>query len=187
MLLETDTYLIESIKKGNYDAFEMVFRSYYSILCKYAAGMVNSSSTAEDVVSDVLIKFWEYPDKIHINKSLKGYLFRSVHNACINYLTRKKKRFQELDHDMIEKLNTLLPLSDSDIPAYQLIGKELESTINSAVATLPPECSKVFILSRHELMSHREIARRLHISENTVKVQIYRALSKIRKVLQNYL
>lgn len=187
MLLETDKYIIESIKKGDYDAFEMVFRSYYSILCKYAAGLVNSSVNAEDVVSDVLIRFWEFPDKIHIHKSLKGYLFRSVHNACINYLTRKHKRFQELDHNTIEKLNELLPLSDSDIPADQLIGKELENTIDSAVATLPPECSKIFILSRRELLSHREIARRLHISENTVKVQIYRALTKIRKVLKNYL
>lgn len=187
MLSETDKYLIESIKKGDYNSFEIVFRSYYSLLCKYAFSLIHDAHLAEDLVSDVLGRIWEFPDKIIIHTSLKGYLVRSVHNACINYITRKHKKFQELNPETIEKLNALLPESKYDVITDQLIGKELEEEIENAIASLPTECSKIFSLSRKESLSHREIARQMNISENTVKVQIYRALVKIREALKKYL
>ncbi|MBN2482546.1 MAG: RNA polymerase sigma-70 factor [Bacteroidales bacterium] len=187
MLPETDKYLIESIRKGDYAAYEIVFKSYYSMLCKYATGIVNNPDTAEDIVTDVLVRIWEFPEKINIHTSLKGYLIRSVRNACINYLTRRHKRFQELNPETIEKLNSFLPVPNSDIPADQMIGNELEAKLDQIICELPSECGKIFLLSRRESLSHREIATRLNISENTVKVQIYRALSKIREALKYYL
>lgn len=187
MLPDTDRYLIDSIKKGDFNSFEILFRSYYSLLCRYAAGMLHNEVTAEDLVSDVLVKIWEFPDKINIHTSLKGFLVRSVHNTCLNYLNRKHKRFQELDAETIEKLNTLSTESQSEIPSDQLIGKELEAEIEEVIKKLPTECSRIFLLSRREALSHAEIAEKLNITENTVKVQIYRALSKIKTALKNYL
>jgi RNA polymerase sigma-70 factor, ECF subfamily len=187
MSFETDRYLIEAIKKGDHNAYEILFRSYYIVLCRYATSLVSNTNTAEDLVSDVLVRIWELPENIQLHSSLKSYLFQCVHNACINFLTRKLNHTNKLDNETIEKLNNLLPKLYFDTPEDQLCAKEMEGIIEEAIRELPPECNKIFILSRRELLSYREIANQLNISENTVKVQISRALLKIRNALKKYL
>lgn len=64
---------------------------------------------------------------------------------------------------------------------------ELDELIEKGIGQLPEECRKIFILSRKEELNHLEIAKLLGISGNTVKVQIYRALKKLRILLKEYL
>ena len=72
-------------------------------------------------------------------------------------------------------------------PLNDLLSKELEEKIKYEIEQLPPQCREIFYLSRFEEMTHKEIAEKLNISENTVKVQVYRALVKLRKGLKDYL
>jgi RNA polymerase sigma-70 factor (ECF subfamily) len=185
MLSDTEKYLVESIQKGDYQAFEILFKTYYPGLCALGRSMVHSKETAEDLVSDIFVKIWENPDNLHVTQSLKGYLMRSVRNSCINYLTRSYQKLKHLDSETTEKLLSLLPQNDSD-PSGEILTAELEVKIIEAISTLPPECRKIFLLSRREELSNREIADQLNLSENTVKVQIYRGLSKIREALKEY-
>lgn len=185
MLSDTEKYLVESIQRGDYQAFEILFQTYYSGLCALARSMVHSKETAEDLVSDIFAKIWENPDNLRVTQSLKGFLIRSVRNYCINYLTRSYQKFKHLDSETTEKLLRLLPQNDPD-PSGELLTAELEVKINDAISTLPPECAKIFLLSRKEELTNREIAERLNLSENTVKVQIYRGLAKIREALKEY-
>lgn len=185
MLSDTEKYLVESIQKGDYQAFEILFKTYYSGLCALARSMVHSKETAEDLVSDIFVKIWENPENLNVSQSLKGYLVRSVKNTCLNYLTRSYQKFKHLDNETSEKLLNLLPHNSPD-PSGEILTTELEGKINEAIATLPPECGKIFLLSRKEELTNREIADQLNLSENTVKVQIYRGLSKIREALEDY-
>jgi|WetSurSiteA1Bulk_404760.scaffolds.fasta_scaffold00348_6 RNA polymerase sigma-70 factor, ECF subfamily len=187
MLSETDIYLVNAIQKGDYQAFKMLFDSYYTGLCRFARGYVGSVETAEDLVSDLFVKIWEQPQIMAATISLKGYLYRSVYNSCINYLTRTRRRFENLDTETMNNLNALMPQSFDDVPSMVLQLAELDDEIEKAIGQLPAECGKIFIMSRKEELSHREIAQKLNISENTVKVQIYRALSKLREALKEYL
>lgn len=182
-----ELYLIESIKKGDQKSFEFLFRSYYPGLCKYARNIVHNETTAEDLVMDIFAKFWESSEKLIISTSVSGYLYQSVHNHCINYLTRKHKQFSELDAETIEKLHVLLPQDTSADPLTGISVTELSSRIEKCIEHLPVECRKIFVLSRIEELSHKEIAIRLGISENTVKVQIYRALIKLHVLLKEFL
>ena len=84
--------LIESLKRGNHQSFDQIFKTYYSRLCSYSFGYTKQFETAEDIVKNVFIHFWENREKISIKASLSGYLFRAVHNASINYLERERKR-----------------------------------------------------------------------------------------------
>lgn len=140
---------------------------------------------AEDIVSEVMAKIWETPEKLDIHTSLKSYLFKSIHNSSINYLTRQKHRFRELNPETLEKINSLISLEES--PPERIINLELTEIVEKATNALPEECRKIFILSRKEGLSHKEISQKLGISPNTVKVQIYRAISKIRNILKDYL
>jgi len=187
MLSETDKYLVDAIRAGDYKAFETLFISYYPALCKYARLYVPSKEIAEDLVQDLFVKIWEQPSILSINISLGGYLSRSIYNNCLNYVLRKHKRSINLDIFTTNKLKELLTASAEDEPETSLMLSELDSAIKKAVERLPSECCKIFLLSREKGLSHKEIASELNISENTVKVQIYRALLKIREALSDYL
>jgi RNA polymerase sigma-70 factor, ECF subfamily len=187
MLNLAENYLIESIKDGDRKSFEFLFKNYYSGLCKYARNIVHNESTAEDLVMDIFVRIWEAPEKLLITSSISGYLYQSVHNHCINYLTRKHKQFSELNAELIEKLNDLIPEDRSADPFMGINISELSKKIEQSIEHLPAECRKIFILSRLEEHSHKEIAGMLGISENTVKVQIYRALQKLHVLLKEFL
>jgi RNA polymerase sigma-70 factor (ECF subfamily) len=187
MLSPTDKYLVESIRNGDRKAFEFLFRNYYPDLCRYARNLVVIESVAEDLVMDVFMKIWEAEKKLEITTSLSGYIFTSVHNHCLNYLTRKHKRFTELDEATIERLNKVIPTNAVASPFDIISTLELGVMIERSIGSLPEECRKIFVMSRTEGMSNKEIASALGISENTVKVQIYRALKKLRIILHDSL
>ena len=176
--------LIDSIKKGNHKSFELVFKTYYGKLCVYAFDYTKQMETAEDLVKDFFVDFWSNRERISVNSSLSGYLFRSVHNACINYLQRAKKKNKTLLVDDFTAIEIKLknPYSE-EYPLGNIFAKELEEQLNGVVEKLPAQCKEIFVLSRVEGLPHKKIAEKLSISENTVKVQIFRALCKLKAAI----
>jgi RNA polymerase sigma-70 factor (ECF subfamily) len=186
MLTETEKYLVRAIQAGDYKAFRMLFDSFYALLCRFAKTYVRSPETAEDIVSEFFVKIWERPEILAPAVSLKSYLCRSIYNSCMNYLTRNRPKYGELDGPAAEKLHELVTGSAGELPSSAIMLAELDEEIYKAVSQLPAECARIFIMSRQEGMSHREIAEKLGIAENTVKVQIFRALSKLRESLKEF-
>ena len=176
--------LILSIKQGNQKSFELVFKSYYTRLCTYAFDYTRQLETAQDLVKDFFLHFWNNRENLEIKTSLSGYLFRSVHNHCINYLTREKNRNPEIISENLYLIELKLkqPLT-TDYPIGNLLAKEMEDQILGEIEKLPEQCREIFKLSRFDDLSHKKIAEKLNISENTVKVQIYRALKKLKKAM----
>jgi RNA polymerase sigma-70 factor (ECF subfamily) len=186
MITPAEQFLIESIKKGDKKAFEFLFNKYYADMWKYARSMIRDEATAEDLVMDIFVMFWETAKTIDIKTSIAGYLCRCVHNHCINFITRKHKRFPGLKQETIGKLDSMITTAISDNPFEGFCFLELHSKIEASIDRLPDECRRIFLMSRSEELSHDEIAKRLNISKNTVKVQIYRALLKLHEILKEF-
>ena len=178
--------IIESLKKGNEKSFELIFKTYYSRLCTYAFNYTKQLEVAEDIVKDTFLNIWNKKEKLNIKSTLSGYLFRSVHNSCINYLKREKRKNTTLSFDDLSNIDLKLkqPIS-TDYPLANILVKEMEAQIYEQIEKLPKQCREIFVLSRFEDLPHKKIAEKLNISENTVKVQIYRALIKLRKSIQS--
>ncbi|QGY42416.1 RNA polymerase sigma-70 factor [Maribellus comscasis] len=176
--------LVESLKKGNQKSFELVFKTYYTRLCTYAFDYTRQLETAEDLVKDFFLNLWQNREKIEIKTSLSGYLFRSVHNLCLNYLERQKKKNPEIPSDNLYliELKQKQPFTP-DYPIGNLLASEMEGQILEIVDKLPEQCREIFKLSRFEELPHKKIAEKLNISERTVKTQIYRALKKIKEAI----
>ena len=156
--------------------FEEMFRRNYPRLCQRVYRITKDLAAAEDIVQDVFISFWnqELPQKV---EAPEAYLYRASINRALNYATSNKRQahLRELYHQQQR------PKSNS--PEQQLEQQELEKQIQQTIDTLPPMCRQVFLLSRYEEMSHKEIADFLHISPNTVDNHIKKALSVLRKLL----
>lgn len=174
--------LIVSIKEGNEKSFEILFKSWYKRLCVFAYGYTRQMETAEDLVKDLFVHFWNNRQKLEIKTSISGYLFRSVRNSCINYLKRDLQHRKTISLEEAEWLHLKVkePFSE-DYPFGDLMFRELEEQILNEIEKLPVARREIFKLSRFEGLSHKKIAEQLSISENTVKVQIYRALVELKK------
>lgn len=185
---ELEITLVEEIRIGNIKSFELIFKGFYPRLCKYAYSLIKDYDLASDIVKDFFVKWWENREKIEIKQSLSGYLYRSVHNLAINHIKRSQSKLELISESDLE--NSFGDLSGNitqEFAHHHLEMEEMEVVIGKAIDKLPDQCREIFILSRIEQLTHEEIAQKIGISANTVKVQIYRALIKLRTDLKDYL
>ena len=185
-LLERNIF--EQFKKGDENAFEFIFKTYYGYLYNYSKQILKDPDAAEEAVEVTFLNLWENRANIVLESSIKSYLFRSVYNNCLNQLKHLlvKERYVLYfkHHVATDDSGSLI---SNDYPLSQVIEKELEQVLEKALNNLPPQCREVFLLSRHENFKNDEIAEKLNISVNTVRTQISRALTKLREKLKEYL
>jgi RNA polymerase sigma-70 factor, ECF subfamily len=174
-----DNYLdqdLESLKSGDIRAFERLFRHYYPLLVAFAIRYVNDREAAREIVQDFFVKLFERRQSLIIETSVKSYLYRSVHNYCINHINQKAIhdrhiRNLELDREVTED------------PDSAIRNSELQQRIHDVVEQLPSKCRKIFRMNRYEGLKNEEIAEALNLSKRTVETQISKALRILRAKL----
>jgi len=179
MNLTEEKHLFQKIKKGDEKAFETLFHNYYGYLCHYAASFVGDNDTAEEIVQDFFVKFWEKRKEIDITVSVKNYFFRSIKNLSINYLQHKK-----IKNRFIE--NTLKDNKHSHAEEENYLDIELAAKIEESIESLPEKRREVFRLSRVRGLKYREIAEKLNISIKTVETHMGLAIKTLREKLSDY-
>ncbi len=176
----TDKELIEFLHKNDDAAIERIFKQYYSYICSAVYKIIPDPTLTEDLAQDVFYELWRKRERIEINSSLKAYLKRAAINKALNYIRSKKMKFDSDDDDAV--INISVPSSEGSFEA-----QELQGIINAAIDTLPEKCRIVFMMSRFEEMSYKEIAAALEISIKTVENQISKALKILKKAVNPYL
>ncbi len=178
----TDTELFvrkifeENPKKG----CELLFRLYYRAMCTHAVRFVYSKEIAEDLVSEIFFKFWEKDTYLAVTTSYRAYLFQSVRNRAYNYLSNDLRKSDSLSAAQSIESQT----ADSPEQIMQL--EELHQSIDKLIASLPPQCRKIFLMNRFEGRKSREIANELHLSVRTVETHIFKALGILKNGLKNH-
>lgn len=157
--------------------FEDLFNDYYASLVNYSYKFVNEKSVAEDIVQDVFMALWIKKDDIDFSNPIKPYLYKATHNKSLNYLgsLQPTQSIESCDVDT-QIHHEIIQYNQSD----SLLLKEVSKEIALFVETLPPQCKRVFKLSRTENKKNKEIALLLGISEKAVEKQISKALSELR-------
>ena len=156
-------------------SFRDIFDAYYMPLNLYALKYLQKKEEAEDLVQEVFVDMWEDAENFNNVKNLKPYLYRMVHNRCLNQIRSSKRKEQALRNDKdIEKI---------DEPVVNLIIKEeVYQQIHSALDELPPQCRKIYKMSL-EGMRVAEIAEALDLSVETIKTQKKKAKRILREKL----
>lgn len=165
------------IAENEFATFKKLFDAYYPSLLIYAYQKVNDKETAKDMVQDVFLSLWVHKEQIDFNLPLQPYLFRSVHNQCLNHL---RSRHAALS---VSGQEASLLLHEEIVQYNQhdtLLLKELADEIALFIQTLPAQCRKVFRLSRQGGLKNKEIAGLLGISEKTVEGHLSKALKELR-------
>ncbi len=176
-----DTIEAGALQAGDHAAYERLFVLWHEPLCRYACSILRNMDEAEEVVQRTFCKLWDSRNTLEIRTSIKSYLYRMVHNQCLNRIQQLKTR---AGHH--EQYAYTVPDS-SGSAAGKVIAGELEQQIMEAVAALPPQCKRVFELSRYKQLSYAEIAAEMSISTNTVENHLSKALRLLRENLKDYL
>lgn len=185
-MTNVDTPLWDRIKGNDIKAFELVFNKFHGALCSYSYRLIKDEEIAKETVSEIFLKLWQKREEIEIKHGLKPYLFRCVHNACIDYLNVSKLNRLPFQIELSDQIKELI-VDENDYILEKIIFDEAESDVWKAINLLPPQCKTIFCMSRFSLLTYNEISEELNISVNTVKTQISRALDRLRKDLKNYL
>jgi len=165
---------IQKLKQGDEIAYQILYDKYYQWLCNYVFKLCENKKLSEDIVQDMLMKFYEKRRKITITGSLKNYLFTSCHNQFLQHLRKKKIKFDDLDTIKCEVI-----ASSMNTQEYHQETKLKK--LHQYIDELPPRCKEIFVKNKLEKTIYKDIAKDMDISVKTVENQMSKALKHLRK------
>jgi RNA polymerase sigma-70 factor (ECF subfamily) len=173
-----ELYIVKKMIEGDVDSFKYFFDRYYEDLCNFVHVYLHDQALSEEIVQDIFVYFWENKEKLQINTSVKSFLFSASKFKSLNLLrdTKTKKR-------IVEKIGKTEPLITSEEEDSYIDTNEFKKILDAAVDQLAPKCREIFLLSKFEDLSNRDIAEKLGISVKTVENQMTIALKKLREYL----
>lgn len=174
-LLAIDIDYIRKMKRGDVDAFRTIYNLYCSDLLKFAFHFLKNKEEAEEVVQDIFLKIWDKKVLIDEKHSFNGFVFIIAKRVILNKI-RAKVKIRNVE--IVSEHNTTKQ-NAQDLLVY----KELQMLSDRAISTLPEKRRQIFIMSRKQGLSNKEIATHLGISDKTVENQIGLALKSIREYL----
>ena len=166
-----------SKRAGKMEQMEDIYHKYYDLLVNVAYQILKSREDSRGIVQEVFVNVWDKREELELTSVLKAYLIRSTRNRSINAVKARYNSHSELD----AVYNVGIDADQDNIELEKTV--TLEDRINSAIATLPEKCQEIFMMSRMDGLSYKEIAQVLEISPKTVENQISIALKKLRIIL----
>jgi RNA polymerase sigma-70 factor (ECF subfamily) len=174
--MQSDKELFNAITKGNQNAFDALFRTYYAPLARFAFLFVKNECLADEIVQSFFVKLWQQRDKIRIATSVKSYLYTSVRNTALNFLKKEQTR------TALQETYAKEPEPEKSLS----VNMEFLTLVNEAVEQLPNRTKEVFLLCKNEGLTYSEIAQYLQISAKTVENNMGIAFRKLREYLMPY-
>ncbi len=183
--LVADDDLIERVRSGELDLFEIVMRRYNRRIYKIARAFVRSDVDAEDVMQETYLRAFASLEQFAGRSSFSTWLIR----IAINEALRRRRQNQKVTlKSDFEELGDLAGLrgSPNALPEEGVLRAELRGRIDAAIESLPMPHRVVFVMRSVEGLSTRRTARLLRVSEDVVKTRLSRARSHLRKQLEPY-
>lgn len=176
--LNKDEDLLLRIRKGDEVAFELVFYRYKGKLYDFIRRSLPASEDAESMVQEIFVRLWSNREQLDPAKSLNAFIYTMARNEIFGQLRKllvRRRYLEELSFSLNES---------SETTDRQIEYNELTSVVAQLVSSMPEKRREIYVLSRNEGLSYKEIASQLGISENTVDSQIRKALTYLKENLR---
>lgn len=165
-----DDVLLDLLKENSKEAFDVIYVRYWERLYFYLVKAIKDTEEAEDILQEVFVSLWRRRSNLDSIESLNAYLFSCVRYSGFRYIRNEIKK------NDFRKSWSFLFREEDNLSEMQLAANELSRLLNKEIDNLPVKMREVFILSRKDELSYKEIAYKLNISDKTVKKQISNAL-----------
>jgi RNA polymerase sigma-70 factor (ECF subfamily) len=188
MIREMDeTALVQSAQDGSADAFKLLFEDNKRRILSLAYQYTKNLEDSEDIVQDTFIKAYHSLEKFKIgaDTNFSAWLYRIGINCSIDHLRKNKK---QKDNIMpTDDINGLSGPTDATNPDNTQHKREIREKLEQVLDTLTKRQRMIFILKHYQELSIKEIAEYMECSEGSVKKQLFRAVSVMKKHFKCFL
>ncbi len=169
-----DIELIGRLQHGDVEAFDILFSKYSGNLYRFGNKYLRSGADAEELVQSVFLKVWEGRKNLKKEFSFRSFLFTIAYNDICK-LFRRRNYLQKFISDTLADNPDL-----SDNSAERIEYQSVLDRVKQIIDMLPERQKTIFLKSREEGKSTKEIAAELDLSPGTVDNYISEALRFIR-------
>ena len=169
--------LLSRISEGEEAAFSTLFYQYLGRLKPFISKYTKSEADVKEILQETFVRVWLHRDKLLSVDNPSAYIFRIAANQ---YHLKLRKDLSE-QKALGGYKNSMQDAADTTTDNFH--SKQLQQLVQEAVRKLPAQRRKIFLLSRQEGLTFREIAAQLNLSPKTVKNTIFAALADIRAYL----
>lgn len=183
---ELDRDLVERVKAGDKQAFDVLVRKYQHKLIKLIMRYVSDPADAMDIAQEAFIKAYRALPNFRGDSSFYTWLYRIGINTAKNYVVAQGRRppDSDIDAEDAERYDIESRLKDQDTPEGMAQRDEIERTVLEAIEALPEDLRTAITLRELEGLSYEEIAQAMECPVGTVRSRIFRAREAIDKRLQ---
>jgi len=182
--MKTSGDLVARVRKGDQDAFRLIFDRYSRPLMSFLYDMVGKRDLAEELAQEAFVRAYKNIGGLRDETKLSTWLFGIAKNVAREHLrtrVRDDHRVELDDEPVIELKDKALP------PEGQLLNKELSTVIQGALAGLDEDKRLVFVLKVLHQHSYEEISGITGSSIPKLKTDLHRARAEMRKRIRPYL
>jgi RNA polymerase sigma-70 factor (family 1) len=165
------------ILNNDREAFNTFYDAFYNPLVKFAYSITHRLHVAEDIVSELFLRFLKNKTTFIGILNVESYLFQSVKNDAIKYLQRNRLKTGQ---------DVFTELHDDENPLQIMIFYELDEILNKAVNDFPEKRKQIFIMVKNDGLKYKEVAEKLNISIKTVENQMSHALASLRIIVRKH-
>jgi len=169
----SDEELTVLLKQGDHRAFTEIYNRYWAEMYYHTFRMLKDEDSSKDVVQDVFSSLWLKSSLINTNTKLSGHLYISVRNKVLNLIAHDK-----IKGDYLTEVAAFVTQATDETVLYD--ERQILEIVEAEIKNLPPRMREIFELSRKDNLSHKEIAEKLNLSDQTVKKQVQNALKIIK-------
>jgi len=175
----TDIELVLRLQKGDVEAFDLVYEKYAGRLYGFTLKYLKSTDETEELVQSVFLKVWENYKTLKKESSFKSYLFTIAYNEICNTFRRRSHLQKFIGEQLIDS-------SQASNETEELIDyNSIKERVEQIVSKLPERQRTIFLKSRQDGKSNKEIAIELELSSGTVDNYISESLKFIRSNMQD--
>lgn len=178
----TENSLVEAARRGDAEAFRELVESYSAKLFRIAYRITGDEASAEDAVQETFLRAYRSLGRFDSRSQFGTWLHRIAVNTAVE-IVRKQQRHRSRHEEMPAPGDVPLPSSEPG-PERLTLGLEVERAVRSALAGLSPMERTAFILRHFEGRSIAEICDHLGLGVSAGKQAVFRAVKKLRIVLE---
>jgi len=176
-MTQNDLQLYQQAQEGSIKAFEVLFRRFYTPLCRYAYRFTGCPDYSEEIVQNLFYLLWRDRAHLQIERSVKSYLYEAVRNRAFHYIEHLRVREQ---YGREAKMELLGAGASSATPEDDACVRDVEKRVSEILFRFPERRRRIFYMHRFGGNRYTEIAAQLSISVKTVEAEMHKALKALR-------
>ena len=181
MAKDTDKELVRRVKKGDKQAFDLLFSRYQHKILNLVSRYLRDQQDVEDVAQEAFIKAFRALPRFRGESAFYTWLYRIAINTAKNHLVARSRRPPGVDVDIddAEFMDGTDVLRESESPEAALSRDELSEVINATLSELPDDLRSAVTLREFDGLSYEQIAEIMDCPVGTVRSRIFRAREAI--------